>query len=295
MRAVNQPVAWWGYHWSPPVPLSIIELIERGSLSPRLAALFWLGLERGASIMVAADPPTAGKTTTLTALLAFAPTEALAYFTRGLGETFDVPPQSGSRRVYILVNEMTDHLPVYTWGRYARRAFKLLAQGYSLGTTTHANSVAGVLDILESDLSIPREHIAHLTFVATIHLGHRNGRTLRRLNEVAFLQPNGAAGDGLRQSTIATWDRRDDSFHVLESPEQAAALATWAGMSAEALLSELARREEFLQRLQSEGVSDLRAVQEAVLSYRGEVTPEGRSPHPASGRSRRRPAPRRRP
>lgn len=293
MRAVNQPVAWWGYHWSPPEPLSIIEIIERGSMSPRLAALFSLGLERGASIMVAADPPTAGKTATLTALLAFAPRGSLAYFTRGLGETFDLPPLNGSTPTYILVNEMTDHLAVYTWGQYARRTFELLAQGYSLATTTHADTVAGVLDILEKDLRIPRQHIAHLTFVATIYLGYGNGRVVRRMNEVAFLQPDGALGEDVHVSTIASWDPQSDSYRVLESPEQVAALAAWAGMPVEAFLAELAQREEFLRRLQRQGVRDLRGVQEAVFSYQPGVSPEGPPPHPARGRSRGRPARRR--
>jgi hypothetical protein len=295
MRAVNQPVAWWGYHWSPPEPLSIIEIIERGSMSPRLAALFWLGLERGASIMVAADPPTAGKTATLTALLAFAPRESLAYFTRGLGETFDLPPLNGSNPTYILVNEMTDHLAVYTWGQYARRTFELLAQGYSLATTTHADTVAGVLDILERNLRIPRQQIAHLTFVATIYLGFGNGRALRRMNEVAFLQPDGGSGEGLHLSTIATWDRRDDSFRVLESPAEVSAMAAWAGVPAAAFLDELARREKFLEDLKRQGVKDPRAVQEAVFSYQQGVSPEGPPSHPASGRSRGRPARRRPP
>ena len=290
MRAVNQPVAWWGYHWSPPEPLSIIEIIERGSMSPRLAALFWLGLERGASIMVAADPPTAGKTATLTALLAFAPRESLAYFTRGLGETFDLPPLNGSTPTYLLVNEMTDHLAVYTWGHYARRAFELLAQGYSLATTTHADTVAGVMDILEKDLRIPRQHIARLTFIATIYLGHGNGRALRRMSEVALLQPDGDSGEDLHLTSLARWNPRDDSFRILESPEQVAALSAWAGMPAEAFLAELARREEFLESLRRQGVRDLRAVQEAVFSYGQEVSPTGRPPRPASGRSRGKPA-----
>ena len=290
MRAVNQPVAWWGYHWEPPEPLSIVEIIERGSMSPRLAALFWLGLERGASILVAADPPTAGKTATLTALLAFAPRESRGYFTRGLGETFDLPPLDGSNPTYILVNEMTDHLAVYTWGQYARRTFELVAQGYSLATTTHAETVAGVLNILERDLRIPRRQIAHLTFVGTIHIGYGNGRVLRRMSEVAFIQPEGDSGEGLHLSTIATWDQRDDSFRVLESPAQVSALADWAGMPAAAFLDELSRREKFLEDLQRQGVKEPRAVQEAVLSYRQQANPEGPPSHLASGRSRGRPA-----
>jgi hypothetical protein len=194
---------------------------------------------------------------------------------------------------------MTDHLAVYTWGQYARRAFELLDQGYSLATTTHADTVAGVLDILEKDLRIPRPQIANLTFVATIYLGYGNGRALRRISEVAFLQPDGDSGEGLRLSTIAGWDRRQDSFRVLESPDHLAALAAWAGMTAEAFLAELARREDFLQGLQRQGVRDMRAVQEAVFSYRhqpeAELSPTGHRPRPAKGRSRGRPARRQRP
>src|ERR1700694_2361694 len=58
MRAVNQPESWWGWHgWDQPQPMSIVEIMQSGTLPPRLAAAFWLGLERGASIILAADPP----------------------------------------------------------------------------------------------------------------------------------------------------------------------------------------------------------------------------------------------
>ncbi len=69
MRAANQPVSWWGWHWEPPVPMSLVEILQAGNMPPRLAAMFWLALERGASLIVAADPPSAGKTATLNAIL----------------------------------------------------------------------------------------------------------------------------------------------------------------------------------------------------------------------------------
>ncbi len=295
MRALNQPVSWWGWHWSPPEPLSIVEILERGSMPPRLAALFWLGIDRGSSLLIAADPPLAGKTTVLTALLAFAPPEAVAYFTRGLGETFDLPPVSDSHPTYILVNEMSDHIPVYTWGRYARRAFELLAEGYSLATTMHANSVAEVMDILENDLSVPQRQIANLAFVAAMHVGYRGGVGRRRLSEVAFLRPGDQAGGEVRRSTVAAWNPEDDSFRVADSPEEVSALASWAGLSEEAFLGEWERREEFLRGLLREGVMELRAVQEALFAYYEGLRPEGRPQPPASGRSRERQARRRPP
>src|SRR3990172_9900501 len=55
MRAANQPVSWWGWHWEPPVPLSIVQILRAGNMPPPPAAGFWLALERGASLIVAAD------------------------------------------------------------------------------------------------------------------------------------------------------------------------------------------------------------------------------------------------
>src|SRR3990172_1597163 len=189
MRAINQPVSWWGWHWEPSVPMSAIELIRAGSMSPRLAAMFWVAMERGASLIVAADPPSAGKTTTLTALLTFTPPDTLVYFTRGLGEPFALPARTNSHPTYMPINEMSDHLPVYTWDSNARRAFELLAEGYSLATTMHDDTLEGVLGQLEGDLRIPRRQIANLTFIVTLHVGFGGGQR-RRVREVAFLQAN---------------------------------------------------------------------------------------------------------
>jgi len=232
--------------------MSIVELMEAETLPPRLAALLWLGMERGASVLVAAEPPLAGKTTLLTALLALAPRDALGYFTRGIGETFDLPRREGSRPCYLLINEISDHLPIYTWGPYARRAFELLAQGYSLASTMHADSVAEVIQVLAGELGIPRRHIGHLTFILVLRLYWGAGRLLRRVDEVAFLQPRGD----------------DLALHrPLEGDEEA--LARWAGLPSGELLGELARREGYLLGLLERGVRDIRAVEEAVARYPG--------------------------
>lgn len=277
MRAYNQPVNWWGWHWEPSIPLSIVEIIKAGSMSAQLAALFWIGMERGASLIIAADPPSSGKTATLTALLEFLPPQAGVYFTRGIGETFNLPPPAEARLTYLLVNEISDHLPVYTWGNYARRAFQLMAEGYSLGSTMHADTSQEVVQILEEDLGIPRAHIAHLAFIATIHLSQRAGRLLRRVNELAFLQPDG--GEGLEMARIASWNAEDDSFRVLESPEQLASLAQWAGLEPPAFSQEMARRQAFLEDLLRRSITAIPQVEEAIASY-GQQREKGSRPSP---------------
>ena len=272
MRALNEPISWWGWHgWAgQPVPLSITELIQAGTMPPELAALFWLSLERRASLILAADPPSAGKSTILTALLTFLPPETQAYFTRGWGETFDLPPFSDEAPTYILVNEISDEIPVYSWGPYVVHVFELLSAGYSLCSTMHADTVEEALARLEEDVGVPRRHLAHLTFIATVGIAHAGGRILRRLNEVALLGPGGAGND-LAITPVSTWDSETDSFRLLGSLESAAALARRLGLPVGRLRREIAQRARFLREILRDGVLDQMAVQGAIARYRGDV------------------------
>lgn len=277
MRALNEPISWWGWHgWGgQPVPLSITELIQAGTMPPELAALFWLSLERRASLILAADPPSAGKSTILTALLTFLPPEARAYFTRGWGETFDLPPVSDDAPTYILVNEISDELPVYSWGPYVVRVFELLAEGYPLGSTMHADTVEETIALLEEELGVPRRHLAHLTFIATVGMAHAGGRIRRRINEVALLGAGEGADDDLSVIPVSSWDAEDDSFRVLKRRESAGAVARTLGLPVVQLRREMGRRGRFLEGLVRDGVLDQMAVHDAIAQYRSDFTPGG--------------------
>jgi hypothetical protein len=266
VRAVNQPESWWGWHgWNHPEPLSIVQIMQAGTLPPRLAATFWLGFEHGASFIFAADPPGAGKTTILTALLAFAPAEMRAYFTRGWGETFDLPPPDDDYPTYLMVNEMSDHLPVYSWGPYVARVFELLGEGYSLCTTMHADDVEGVIDQLQNDAGVPSEHLSRLTFVVPLAISRSSEGTRRRISVVELFD-SGPRGYTVRN--IASWDSHRDEFSVLDSVEQMEALAARLGLENAELTRELSRREKFLERLLSEGIGDIPDVEKAVEAFR---------------------------
>ncbi|MFQ6019197.1 MAG: hypothetical protein ACE5KW_00395, partial [Dehalococcoidia bacterium] len=161
-----------------------------------------------------------------------------------------------------------DHLPVYTWGPHARRAFQLLAQGYSLATTMHADSVGEVAHILEEDLGVPREQIGNLTFIVHLHIGYQ-ASTVRRVDEVALLRPHGR--DGLTARTLAHWNPDDDSFSLFLSAADHKEFARWAGLSPAALAAELKRREGFLADLLASEQTAIPAVNQAIEAYYREV------------------------
>lgn len=232
--------------------------------------MFWLAMERGASLIVAAEPPSAGKTATLTALLALTPPETLAYFTRGMGETFSLPPLSDSHPTYILVNEMSDHLPVYTWDSYARRAFELLDEGYSLATTVHAENVQEVLSILRHEIGVPARQVSKLTFIVPLHLSYSTGgidSATRRVSEVAFFEK---PSEEMGYRRLAHWDQHSDSFSVLEAEDDRRAFASWCGLSAGDLGQEMDRREAFLERLAGGGASSIPEVTAAIERFYAE-------------------------
>jgi hypothetical protein len=118
-------------------------------------------------------------------------------------------------------------------------------------------------------VGVPRRHLAHLTFIATLRLVYAGRRLLRRLDEVALLGPGSSGQDDLSVTPVSTWDAERDSFRVLEGEGSAAALAQRLGLGEGELRQEMERRGRFLARLVRDGVLTQAAVQRAVAEYRG--------------------------
>ena len=268
MKALNQPESWWGWHgYNHPEALSIIQILKAGTMPPRVAAILSLAMERGASMIFAADPPGAGKTTILTSLLAFAPPEASVYFTRGWGETFRLPPiADGDPPVWILINEISDHLPVYSWGPYVQKAFELMRDGYSVASTMHAETVEGVIEQLTDECDVPAHDVGYLSFAVPMFIGSRDGRRIRRVSEVAVLEPLGAGYD---RHTIAKWNPESDTYEVLATPAQVNAAARRLDLEDEELIEKLALREQFLETLIEENVTAIDEVQRRAFQHAG--------------------------
>jgi type IV secretory pathway ATPase VirB11/archaellum biosynthesis ATPase len=248
MRMLNRPIAWWGTpDRETATPPTILELISAGTLTVELAADLWIRIASGASLIVAASPPRSGKTTLLTALLVFLPENTEFYFTRGWGETFDLPPMSDEQKTYLLINELSDHLPYYSWGPYGRKAFELLADGYGLASTMHADTPEEVVADLRNNLGVPVEHLTHIDLCITLRLDREVGRLQRRVNEVATFETPTEGQIEIRR----LWQRSDDR------------LLSIIGSNDEDRL----RRTQFLLDLLSQEQMSLTSLRQAVLSY----------------------------
>ncbi len=200
---------WW--HYDSRRPLSMAQIIAMKSVDAETVALIWMLLENGASLTVAGptDPqPGIGKTTTLNALLQFLPEgTALAYMS-GMYENFAFTqlPDIDPAKTYALCNEVSDHLPIYMWGRIARRYLALPAKGYHIATSVHADTIDDVIHMYQHDLRIPVQDIRCLGLVVNIGIVGRMYPLRRRWLTTHFLQPHAdlASWIGMPASEFST-------------------------------------------------------------------------------------------
>jgi hypothetical protein len=269
----EEPFGWWGWHWQPPVPLSIMQIIDAGSADTDLMSVVWAMLARRASVLVAAEPPMAGKTTTLTALLDLMPPDTRRIYLRGHYETFDFVDEPGAdpSHTYVLANEMSDHLAVYLWGSRIYKMFELIEKGYAIGSTMHAETVDDVIAVLNSSpLKVPPRWIARLTLVINLYVSSAYNAAVRRFNTVHMLEPGtGDASDGIlpgvRPVLLCRWDEESDTFeHRFKQADVQANLAAWAGCASEEWAADVDRRKAHLDSMVAEGVRGIAATRSAL-------------------------------
>lgn len=244
--------------------MSMLELVEAGSLDLKLAAFLWLMMEKRASVIVAALPRLAGKTTYLTALLDFLPSSFQVVPTLGMAEDFSFLTQTDPRSTYILVNELSPHMPMYMWDEPAIKLFEALEQGYALGATIHAQKPQEILwQLADYSLQIPPRRLALLHLFLMLHVARQGARVIRRVESLAFVPKVNPSAREIPVLTLARWNPEKHSLVYADSPEVLQAVAQRVAMTQEELQREWTRRQEALKQFWERGIrssGDLRAA-----------------------------------
>lgn len=259
------PFGWWGYHWTPPEPRSLLWLIERGALDLRLAAFLSLAIEARASMIVVAEPHEAGKTTLLTALLDFLPDAMQPVYLRGWYERFSFLDTLPPEFAYVLCNEISAHLPTYLWGRGVRRVFEAAHAGYPLATTMHATGAEDAFNQLASyPLDVPVDQLAAIDLVITIGVGYVSNKLLRRVVRVEHVLPG---DDQPATQTIATREplRADLDYQL---GRLIGTLTSLTGESDDRAAARLATRVRTLEHWLAAGLAGTPSLQPAIAEAR---------------------------
>jgi hypothetical protein len=267
--------------------MSAVELIATPAFDTRLMATLWAVVSRRRSVMLSSEAPQAGKTTALSALVDFLPDDTTGIFVRGWWEEYDwldeIEPGTG----YLLINEMSDHLPIYVWGRAARGALVLAGKGWGLGATMHADSLPEALESLRGSLGATDADLAGLTIYLQFSSYLTPAGMYRRVEEAWHLRLDAdgalapvrlAAIEGERSPALTGAQRLPDppmlpddggraARPLVHNADAYAVLAASLGMEADAFQAELTRRSAFLESLADRGICDPAAVARAVRDY----------------------------
>jgi hypothetical protein len=270
-RDYDMPVGWWGWNWEPPIPMSVTELLEARNMDARTAALCGMVLEAHGSILIAAEQPHSGKTTTLTAFLDFLPNDVRRVFVRGWVETFDYLKQTAPESTILLGNELSSHLPVYLWGPKAVRVFETLRKGYALGSTLHADTADEAVAQLTGELGVAPQDLARVDLLMVMRVyATIGGQYARRVVTLHRLTPR--EGTGLRLLPLVEHrEARDEHEHDEDAELELVAKRRHEDIDTAA--AELERRTEFLCDLLQQRRREIPDVREALAEYRGERTP----------------------
>ena len=274
------------WHYESDQPLSVAQLIAAGSVDARTAALIWVIVERHRSLIVSGptDPtPGVGKTTTLNALLEFLPVGTTLVYTMGMYEDFDFLADTNAATTCVLANEVSDHLPIYMWGRVARKLLALPASGFAVATSCHADTIDDVLRMLRRDLRLDPEELSRLGLVVNIGLVGRVWPLRRRFLTVHYLrsrdlppldaQPTDAVQETLQTSKgtsdrmellrLATWQPQSDDLAFADDATLRQ-LAPCLGLTLPELTVAIERRTRCLEVLAKGQGAGIRPTREAI-------------------------------
>jgi hypothetical protein len=278
--------------WPKPPRRSIVELIADGLLDAELAALAWLLIEARVPVVVAALARGVGKSTVLEALLEFLPAAVRRMDLGGVAEDFAWlpeaaslgwpsagPPAAGTSpdvtpgTTYLVAAELSEHLPIYTWGAAARTLVRAASIGYGFGATIHADRLEEVHDELRTaPVRLTDDELSYLGLVLIVRAWREpDGTAVRRVVAAHYERPVGRDEHGhvqrLPPAVIAARDDRTDRLEHFAwgvMPE----LAIRLGRKAGDLETDQAERAALLAQLAASGTTDVDAVRAAIRAHR---------------------------
>ncbi|MGB9687364.1 hypothetical protein [Thermogutta sp.] len=247
--------------------LTVVDLIEAGTLSADMVATVMYALAQGASLLTAARPGGAGKTTLLAAFLNLLPpgVKIITVDTPSVvGQALQVAPPTPE---CFLVHEIGDgHWYGYLWGRPVADYFRLISAQRRIASCLHADTLQELTEILLGPpLGVARGDLDRVGLFAFIHVDFSVSQGYRPRRRVASLE---CRAPFVPKSFRFVWDPLADNFAVAlpddggrrrSAPDEA--LTTWFAGPVFGLFR------DFISELVEKGVRHLADVRREVLGF----------------------------
>jgi len=230
--------------------LSIVDLIQAGTISVEMAAYAMRAMAEGTSLLTAARPGGAGKTTLVAALLNFLPPDVPI-------DTVDSPCASreghghpAAEPACYLAHEIgSGDWYGYIWGRDVADFFSLIDGRRRIASCLHADTLEELTGILCSPpLQVARETLGRVDLILFMHVAPMPRGYRRRV--ASFWEADGRGGHRM----VFRWDVRADHF------QQTADLREPAGLK---------RYQDFVQGLLDAGEIEMEGIRRRFLCLHG--------------------------
>ena len=161
--------------------LTLVDLIEAGTVDLPLAAYLASTMRTGASLLVGAVPGGAGKTTVMCALLNFLPDHTVIHPIESPASLRVDPRDSSPGATCYLAHEIgSGSYYAYIWGETARAFFALAAQGHTVASNLHADTLDQTRDQLCRQNGVEEAHLSAITLKLFIGTARGDGWDIQR-------------------------------------------------------------------------------------------------------------------
>jgi flagellar protein FlaI len=270
------------------IPLSVFQITQWGTLSPKLAAYLWIALENERTVFVVGETAS-GKTTTLNAIMSFIPRDSKIYTAEDTAEV--LPPHdtwqqlltregrggdSGvdmfdlvaaalrSRPDYIVVGEVR--------GEEGRMAFQAAQTGHPVMLTFHASDIVSMIQRFTGDpINIPETFMDNADIALFQNRVKRGNDILRRVTSVQEIEGYSKEMGGVVTRESFYWDPVDDRIvfqgmnnsYIMEEK-----VATLLGYDdTRKIYDDIEFRAELIERALQENITGYHEVNEFIENY----------------------------
>lgn len=273
------------------VPITPVDLINWNTFSADEMAYLWLCIENNKSLIFAGGTAS-GKTSSLNAVSLFIPWQAKIISledTRELklphpnwipGITRDsfTADGRGTIDMYDLLRAALRQRPEYLLvgevrGKEALTLFQAMSTGHTTFSTMHADSVSSAIHRLENPpISVPRSMIQALNIISIQAQTYVKGKRARRNMKLVEITDIDPATRNIRTNDIFAWDALTDKFHRVGESKAVNEIMVRRGWSTADLKRELTHRQEILEFMVNNKITDFNAISTIIHDY--QVTPD---------------------